>query len=65
VALKKQVSGRITACHKLGKDDQLGSTTHESGVGVNDAPAVSGQVANGRIDLCKAKAHALFEGKGL
>ncbi len=63
MALEEEVARGVAAGDQLRKDDQLGPTGHEVPVGIHDAPAVAGEVADGGIDLSKPKAHA-FKCKG-
>jgi len=50
-ALEEQVAGRIAADRELRKDHQLRALRDEFDVGVEDAPAVTGEVANDRVEL--------------
>ena len=55
--LEQQVARRIAADSQLGEDHELGTLRHEDGVGVEDATAVAGKVADDRVELGKAEAH--------
>jgi len=58
--LQEQVTGRISAEHQLGKNDQLGAASHEGLVGLDDLAAVASQVSDDGVDLGESDAHGVW-----
>jgi septum formation protein len=61
-ALEEKVAGRVAADDELGENDQSGTLGDEGLVGVEDEPAVAGQVADGGVELGKSDAHERVRG---
>ena len=65
VALEEEVARRVAGRDELGKDDDLGPLGDQRLVGVEDLPAIAGQVADGGVELGEAEAHGEREGTRL
>ena len=62
-AFEQKIARRVSADDELRENNQFGALRDEGLVGGDDFTAITGEVADGRVELGKAKAHGRKERK--
>jgi hypothetical protein len=56
-AFEEQIARGIAANREFGEDDEFGPLRDKSGVGRENFPTITGEIADGGIELSETKAH--------